>query len=341
MPLPEAFGIDPFVIATALGCFLMAALGVWGLTGMVRQRLLRADVLDRPNERSSHEVPTPRGGGIAVMAVVMALLAIMSIAAFLGLAPPAVPPIWLAAALVLAVISFRDDVRPLPAGLRLGAQVVAAVAALPPVLAVGPVTQGLLPVWADAGFAVLTWVAFINFFNFMDGIDGITGVETASIATGAIGLGLATGIWAWLGPGAVLFGAAIGFLAWNWHPARIFLGDVGSVPLGFLLGGLLLLMAAAGFWASALLLPAYYLADAGLTLIRRLLRGERIWQAHRSHFYQQAARRRGNHAVVSKAIAVTNVGLVLAAMLALIAPFAALGAGVILVGGLLLWMNRG
>lgn len=341
MPLPESLAAAPMLIAAALAGFVLAALGAWGLTGVVRGRLLRADVLDRPNDRSSHETPTPRGGGIAVMITVLALLAAMAGAGLAGALPPAAPPIWLAAALVLAIVSFRDDVRPLPAGLRLGVQIVAALAALPPVLAVGPVTQGLLPAWADAGFAVLAWVGFVNFFNFMDGIDGIAGVETAAIAAGAVGLGLVTGIWAWLGPGAVMLGAALGFLVWNWHPARIFLGDVGSVPLGFLLGGLLLLMAAAGFWASALLLPAYYLADAGLTLCRRLLRGEKVWQAHRSHFYQRAARRRGDHAVVSKAVALTNAGLVLAALGAVLTPLPALGAGALLVGGLLLWMTRG
>lgn len=332
--------IPAFLVPWGVLAAAMAAFAAWAGTGLARRLLLGSGVLDRPNARSSHVVPTPRGGGLAVVAVVLILLAAMTGAAALGLAPPVTPAIWLAAALVLAIVSFRDDVRPLPAGLRFGVQILAALAALPPLLAIGPVTQGWLPVWLDATVAVLAWVGFINFFNFMDGIDGIAGVETAAIGLGIAGVGVATGLWAWFGPGLVLAGAAAGFLLWNWHPARIFLGDVGSVPLGFLLGGLLLMLAAAGFWASALILPAYYLADAGLTLLRRLARGERIWHAHRGHFYQRAARARGDHAVVSKAVALANLGLVLAAWAALLMPVAALCAAALIVAGVLLWMTR-
>jgi UDP-N-acetylmuramyl pentapeptide phosphotransferase/UDP-N-acetylglucosamine-1-phosphate transferase len=109
---------------------------------------------------------------------------------------------------------------------------------------------------------------------------------------------------------------AAGFLVWNWHPARLFLGDVGSVPLGFALGWLLLHAAIAGYWAAALILPLYYLADATITLGRRALRGAKIWQAHREHFYQRAvARGRGHDAVVG-AIAVGNVVLIGCALIA-------------------------
>src|SRR5581483_10922484 len=141
---------------------------------------------------------------------------------------------------------------------------------------------------------------FVNLFNFMDGIDGITGVETT-----AIGLGTAMAA-ALIGDGdratLALCAAAAGlaFLRWNWHPAKLFLGDVGSVPLGYLLAWLLLNLAIRGLWAPALILPLYYLADATLTLLGRAVRGERLWQAHRRHFYQRALGADGNHAAVAR-----------------------------------------
>ena len=108
--------------------------------------------------------------------------------------------------------------------------------------------------------------------------------------------------------------AAVGFLRWNWHPARIFLGDVGSVPLGYLLGALLLALAARGLWAPALILPLYYLADASLTLAGRVLRGERFWQAHRQHFYQRALGGRDDHAAVARLVLAGDAALIACAL---------------------------
>lgn len=340
MPPPDLAAAAPTALMQAGLAAAAGVLGALALTGLVRDWLLRRQVVDRPNARSSHVRPTPRGGGIAVVATALLLLGLMAAAARFDRAPGALPPLWLAAAAALAVISFRDDVRSLSAALRLAVQALAVAAGLPALAAIGPVTQGLLPGPFDLAVAGLAWLAFLNFFNFMDGIDGMSGVEAIAIGLGVAALGALTGVWAWLGPGAALAGAAAGFLVWNWRPAKIFLGDVGSVPLGYLLGGLLLSLAAAGFWASALILPAYYLVDAGLTLLRRLLRGERIWEAHRSHFYQRAAAARGDHAVVARAAALANLGLVVAAVAAAFHPLPALAAAAAIVGLLLLWMMR-
>ncbi|MEQ8605006.1 MAG: glycosyl transferase [Marivibrio sp.] len=339
MPLPEV-AASGVVLAQAGLAALAAALGSAALTGVVRTILLRRQVIDHPNARSSHTAPTPRGGGIAVVGSALAVLSAMTAAAAFGPAPPALPAVWLAAALMLAAISFRDDVRPLPAAVRLGAQAIAVLAALPAIAAAGPAFQGLLPAWLDLSLAALVWIGFVNFFNFMDGIDGIAGVETAAIGLGLAAIGALSGAWVWLGPGAALGAAGAAFLLWNWRPAKIFLGDVGSVPLGFLLGGLLLTLAGAGFWASAVILPLYYLADAGITLLRRLLKGERVWEAHRSHFYQRAAAARGDHAAVARAVALANAGLVAAALAATLHPWPALGAAAGIVGLLLVWMTR-
>jgi UDP-N-acetylmuramyl pentapeptide phosphotransferase/UDP-N-acetylglucosamine-1-phosphate transferase len=273
--------------------------------------LQRAAVLDQPNARSSHEVPTPRGGGIAVVGAILAAWLTL-IAAGATAAATVVPLV--AGAILLALVSWVDDRRGLSPGVRLVAQFAATAGAGLFAVAggAGPVFQGCLPPLLDHVGAALLWVWFINLFNFMDGIDGIAGSEAA-----AIGLGLVLFALAGVGrdPGmAALAGAvaagALGFLAYNWAPARIFLGDVGSVPLGYLLGYLLLAAAARGHWRLALILPLYFLADATITLLRRLVRGERIWQAHRLHFYQQAARRGLGHAAIVRRVIAADAVLI-------------------------------
>jgi UDP-N-acetylmuramyl pentapeptide phosphotransferase/UDP-N-acetylglucosamine-1-phosphate transferase len=139
-----------------------------------------------------------------------------------------------------------------------------------------------------------------------------------------------------------IIAAAIGFLVWNWSPARIFLGDVGSAPLGYLLGFLLLDLAVRGFWKIALVLPLYYLADATITLARRLLRGERVWQAHREHYYQQAVRRGLGHAAVVKRVIVVDI-LLIGCGLTAEAGWGAVSlvASVVIVAALLVTFSRG
>jgi UDP-N-acetylmuramyl pentapeptide phosphotransferase/UDP-N-acetylglucosamine-1-phosphate transferase len=279
----------PFLLALlgALAVFAAAYLG----TGGILRYLRRHAILDIPTERSSHGSPTPRGGGIAVMAAIAAGWSAVAL-----FADP-MTFLVLALALALSAVSWREDVAGVPILWRLSAQALAVVVGLAALAPDALVWQGLFPFALDRALTALVWLWFVNLFNFMDGIDGISGVETA-----ALGLGVAlVAVIGGLAPeraayGLILAAAGLGFLCWNWHPAKIFLGDVGSVGLGFLSGWLLLDLAASGFWAAALILPFYYLADASLTLIRRLLRGEKVWAAHKAHFYQQAARRMGTHA---------------------------------------------
>jgi UDP-N-acetylmuramyl pentapeptide phosphotransferase/UDP-N-acetylglucosamine-1-phosphate transferase len=290
------------VIGVATG--LLACLGTRALIPLLR----RAAVLDRPNERSSHIAPTPRGGGIAVVAAI--LLAWFALSRS-GAAAPGLGPLLLAG-LLLAAVSWFDDLRGLMPSVRLFAQFVAVGVGMALVTPDGLVFQGWLAPLPDMIAATIAWVWFVNLFNFMDGIDGIAGSEAA-----AIGMGLA--VFASVGVGrdpalaalaVAVAGAAIGFLVWNWAPARIFLGDVGSVPLGYLLGFLLLEVAAHGHWKIALSLPLYFLADATITLLRRLARGERVWQAHRSHFYQRAVQRGLGHATVVRRIIAADLLLI-------------------------------
>jgi UDP-N-acetylmuramyl pentapeptide phosphotransferase/UDP-N-acetylglucosamine-1-phosphate transferase len=311
-----------------LSTFLAAAFaGTCGLTWIVTRQLRRRAILDRPNDRSSHTVPTPRGGGWGVVPVILALWA--ALAALSPGGPGSGPPSAAAilGAAFLALLSWLDDLRDLAAGLRFAGQAAAVAAALALMPGDALVLQGIVPLPVDRLVTGMAWLWFVNLYNFMDGIDGISGVETACVCLGlvlvaAVAGGVPDGMAL---QASVLVGAALGFLVWNWHPARVFLGDVGSVPLGFLVGWLLIRAAAEGQWAAALILPLYYLADATWTLVSRLLRGERIWQAHRQHFYQRAVLGGLGHGGVSLRILACNLVLVALAVAAAAHPSPAFG----------------
>jgi UDP-N-acetylmuramyl pentapeptide phosphotransferase/UDP-N-acetylglucosamine-1-phosphate transferase len=234
----------------------------------------RRIALDSPNERSLHAQPVPRTGGIAIAA---------GIAAACALAWPGLPVI-LAAAALLAAASFADDIVGLSTLARLALHLGAAAAALAFDLEVTGVL--LFAVLALA----LAWTA--NLYNFMDGADGLAGgmavfgfgtYAAAAYLFGAASLAALC---------ASLAAASAAFLVFNWHPARIFMGDVGSVPLGFLAGALGLQGWAIGAWPLwfPLLVFAPFMCDATLTLVKRLLRRERVWRAHREHYYQRLVR---------------------------------------------------
>ena len=311
----------------ALGLAAAACVACWLLTGRVLHWACARRVLAHPELRSSHKTPTPVGGGLAVMAVSVAAGAALSL--WFGRGDLA---IVMLVASILSLVSWVDDRRGLPPLPRLLAQCAAVAAGLAAVPAEDLAFQGLLPFWLDRGALFLAWLWFVNLYNFIDGIDGITGTVTAMICLGLVGVGVGYGG----DPENVLLAAAIGgaasgFLIWNWQPARIFLGDVGSIPLGFIIGHLLILLAIQGFWAAALILPAYSLADATVTLLRRLFRGARIWHAHREHFYQRATRHGLSHAAVVRRVLLLQIGLV---ALAVFVPAAgATGQAAFLVAG--------
>jgi UDP-N-acetylmuramyl pentapeptide phosphotransferase/UDP-N-acetylglucosamine-1-phosphate transferase len=306
-------------------------------SGRARRWLGARAILDRPVERSSHREPVPRGGGIAVVPV---LLAAWLALAGLGAAPPGTVTIAAAAA-ALALLSWLDDLRGLPVGLRLLGHV-AAVGAGMLVLPEGAVFGGVLPPLLDHVAAALLWVWFVNLFNFMDGIDGITGVEAATLGLGValVGAGAGSAGDGSAGLALCVAAAAVAFLRWNWHRATLFLGDIGSVPLGYLLGWLLLSLAAHGQWAPALILPLYYLADASLTLLRRLWRRERFWQAHRQHFYQRALAPDGDHGAVALLVLAGDAALLALAWLALSRPLGAVALALLVVAGMLTAMEN-
>jgi len=320
--------------AVAGAIVLAAGFGSAILTALMRDWLRRRAILDRPGERSSHAAPVPRGAGLAVVAVLA--VGWLGLAAWLKLPSETVAVALLA--LALALLSFVDDLRGLPVAARLAAHFVAALVALALFPRDGLVFQGLLPLPLDRAAAALLWVWFVNLYNFMDGIDGITGVETVCIGLGvAIVSFVSSHDFAALA--LVPVAVALGFLRFNWQPASVFLGDAGSVPLGYVMGWLLLVLARDGLWAPALILPLYYLADATVTLVRRARRGEALWRAHRDHFYQRAVR--GNdHAAVARLVLAGDAVLAALALLALAQPLIAVGLAVVLSAAMLVAFAR-
>lgn len=300
---------------------LAVALGSWWLTGWVRRYALASRLLDIPNERSSHRLPTPRGGGLAIVVVVLGSLPWLALAGLVEW-----PLAWalLGAGVLVAAIGFLDDRHDVPARWRLGCHFLAAgwvlgwLGGLPPL--------GLFSVQIELGVAsyllglfYLVWV--LNLFNFMDGIDGIAALEAISVCAGGalvylcVGVGQ-NGVVEWL-----LACAVLGFLIWNFPPARIFLGDAGSGFIGLALGILSLHAAwqAPQLLWSWLILLGVFIVDATFTLLRRLLGGEPVHQAHRTHAYQKAAQRYSSHLPVTLAVGAINLFwlLPLAVMVAL------------------------
>ena len=321
-----------------LVCAALAWIGSWAGTWAMTRWLTARGIVDHPGERSSHDRPVPKGAGAAVVAV---LLTIWIALALTGRVPRGILGISLLG-FVLAGVSWRNDLKDMSVTLRLAVQIGAVIVALLGWPGRGPLFQGLLPHWLDQTVTAVAWIWFINLFNFMDGADGLTGVETVVIGIGVSIIGAFTGF----GPegylllGVTLAAVAAGFLPWNWFPARVFLGDVGSVPLGFVVGWLLLELASHGYWVPTLVLALYYLADATLTLMRRVINGEPFWRAHKTHFFQRALARDGNHAAVVRLILVGNLALVGAAVAAIWQPLPALGLGVLITGALMMALSR-
>jgi UDP-N-acetylmuramyl pentapeptide phosphotransferase/UDP-N-acetylglucosamine-1-phosphate transferase len=250
-----------------------------------RPLLLRV-ALAKPNARSSHLIPTPQGAGIAVTAAT--LLAGGIVITLAGSPELSIPSAVFAACLFIAVVGFADDVRSLPVVPRLllqAAAVAAVVFAAPGDLRIVPAC----PLWLERALLLVAGLWFVNLVNFMDGLDLMTAAEAVPITVAVALLGIfghvpaATTIVA-----AALCGALLGFSPFNRPVAKIFLGDVGSLPIGLLLGWCLLELALHQQFAAAVLLPLYYLTDATMTLFRRIARREPFWAAHRSHFYQRA-----------------------------------------------------
>ena len=274
-------------VYTAMAAFVLSCVVVAGLRRWAGRRLL-----DIPNERSSHVRPVPRGGGLAIVVVVLA--GSLLVLPFSGAKATALQ--WLmyfSGALLIAAVSWLDDLYSVPPPVRFAVHLVAALLAC---LAVGAFKQITLPVIGSFSLGIWGWplalvwiVGLTNAYNFMDGIDGIAGGQ-------AVVAGLGWAIIGWLGGqpmvgslGLLIAGASAGFLVHNWPPARIFMGDVGSAFIGYMLAVLTLMASQANpvFVLAGIGLVWPFVFDAALTFFMRLCRGEKVWEAHRSHLYQR------------------------------------------------------
>ena len=322
MITPAEFGIIVLVaVATSL------------LLNRLLMPVLRRHALAAPNARSSHTVPTPQGGGIAVVgAVCLAMLAAWLLSA---IDAKTFAALWRVAAAValLAATGASDDLVHLPVGPRFVLQFIAialVLAALPDDARVVP----LLPWWVERTVLLVAGVYLVNVVNFMDGIDWMTVAEVVPVTAGLwiaalVGaLGAADGALA-----LALLGAVLGFAPFNRPVAKLFLGDVGSLPIGLLLFWLLLRLAANGHLAAAMLLPLYYVADATVTLARRLARGENVLRAHRTHFYQRAIDLGFSVREVVGRVILVNALLAGLALSAISTSSAIAGVGLLTIGG--------
>jgi Fuc2NAc and GlcNAc transferase len=333
-------------MVSLLEVFAAAGVVTWVLTGLVRRWALARGRLDVPNERSSHVVPTPRGGGLAIAFVVLGgVLA----GTLLGWVPVRVGVALLGGGLMVGIVGWLDDCYNLLARPRLLVHLAAAAWTLGwlggfPRLDVGAGTLALgIAGWLLAALGIV-WA--VNFYNFMDGIDGIAGGE--AVAVGAAGgvLLLLAGAPDLAGISVLVAGASLGFLLWNWAPARIFMGDVGSGLLGYLFAALAVASENRGavpmlVWV---LLLGVFVVDATLTLARRALDREAVFNAHRKHAYQRAVQAGCSHARVSSVVLVLNAILGVLGYLALrisgnvvAVVLGGLGALVLLHTGVIAW----
>lgn len=290
--------------------FLIAASSSWVLTGLLRRYALAKSMMDVPNERSSHTNPTPRGGGVAIVIIFLISLVFFWVISLLD------NRLFIAltgAGLWVAVIGFIDDHGHIAARWRLLAHFSAAgwlvfwLGGLPPLTLFG-VDYDLG--WLGHMLAVVYLVWLLNLYNFMDGIDGIAGIEAVTVCLGgAVLYGLTTTSGSeWELP-IVLMAAVVGFLFWNFPKARIFMGDAGSGFIGFVLGAFSIQaawIASELLWGWVILLGAF-VVDATVTLVRRVVRGDKFYEAHRSHAYQFASRKYGAHYPVSLAFGGINL----------------------------------
>ena len=329
-------GTVTVIFAALTSALLIVALYPW----------LERYALAKPNARSSHRTPTPQGGGIAVIAATLGAVGVALAIFSRGTLPDLSLPKVVAAVLIMTCLGAIDDIRPLPAGLRLILQtivVAGVIYTLPDQLRVVP----LLPWWFERLLLLIGGLWFVNLVNFMDGIDWMTAAEVIPITATLTVLAIAGALPSY---GTVLAlalgGAMIGFAYFNRPTAKVFLGDVGSLPIGLILGWLLLQVAGGGHLVAAVIMPLYYLADATITLCRRLIRREPFWEAHRSHFYQRATDRGFTTMAVVARVFVVNIGLGILAVISVVVPgrpceIAALTAAAILVAWLLAVFERG
>ena len=281
----------------------------WGLTCLIEQGLLRGQLLDLPGERSSHQLPTPTAGGLGML---ISFLGFLAWFVMISDQTDKTNIMLVGTGVIAGFIGYLDDRHNIKVSWRFLAHLLLALSV---VIVLDPLPELRIFGWkwgSGLGLALLYMVAltwFANLYNFMDGIDGLAASEAITVILGAMLIIGISGDQSWLMPLAALVLSVIGFLVFNWPPARLFMGDVGSIFLGFTLGILAMITSAEGIisiWSWSILL-ALFICDATVTLLRRLVNGERIYQAHNSHAYQILARRWNSHRRVTLFVILINI----------------------------------
>jgi len=292
--------VTPFLLASwiAITATILSILGV----GWTRRIALRQQMIDIPNERSSHTTPTPRGGGLSIVVIVVIGTLLLSAVGTLD---------WRTASAVLvgtgvAAVGYLDDRGGLSPLVRVVVHLLCAVTALILIGGMPPLNLGFTVVeWGIVGhiIGVIGIIWMINLYNFMDGIDGLAGSEAVFVIGMTSVLMLARGITGLSFIGALVVGACLGFLRWNWPRAKIFMGDVGSGFLGYMIAVMAIMSGHAGFslWIWLILIAVFFV-DATITVVRRAARGEKWYHPHRSHAYQHLTMHWGSHLRVTLSI---------------------------------------
>jgi len=316
-------------ISIFLGVLILSFLA----TGLCIKISKKIGLVATPNDRTLHSGDKPLGGGAPVIG--------LSLIAWYFLAGPleAVHVALLAGTIILASISLIDDFDVVRASIRFSLQFLVVAGCLYFLPDDQYVIWSQWPIYVDRLVTGFCWLWFINLYNFMDGIDGLASTETIAICIGVVLIGSLVG----LQPALVILAALLafsmaGFLPWNWYKSRIMLGDFGAVPTGFLLGFLLINLAMEGYLIAALLLPLYFVADASITLIGRVFRGEEFWTPHNKHFYQKATKSGLRHDQVVYLVIAANIIFVSAAWLSLSNMMLAISIAVLTLGLLLLYL---
>lgn len=295
-----------FYIILSLSAFMISLLGTRLAILAFRKRALP---IDPASLRADYKKPPVPGGGIVVAMTLIICLLVADISYAIILAT-----------FMLAAISLLDDLITIPLPVRVLVQVLSVLVALS-VMHI-PTFGGLLPMWMDKGVTAILWVWFINLFKLMDGIDGIAATEMIGISMGLCLITVMSDTF----PSSlstynlIIASAACGFLWWNWHPAKVLLGESGSIPIGFLLGYVLILAATSGYGYAALILPAYHVSDATLTVIRRLYNGRKLFISHSDHYYQRAVKSGRRHDSVARYVFGINFLLIFQATFSVIDP---------------------
>ena len=303
---------------TSLAAFLLSFFGC----KLAIDMLAKKKIFDQPNLRSSHLSATPIGAGIVIVFITLLYIFLHTLTKFIILKELEFSNLIIFFLLfTLAYISWKDDLKHISRTIRISFHIIAATVGINCLSEPGLVFQGIFPTYLDIILTIVLWVWIINLTNFMDGIDGLSGIEGIYIFFGALIILLLFGksiefqddffIIIFL---LIITCSLLGFLFWNWHPAKIFLGDVGSIPIGFLVGWIVFELAIIELWHASLLLPMYYFFDSTLTLSKRIIRKEKIFEAHKNHFYQKASQVH-KHSKIVIYISLLNTALLILAIL--------------------------